>query len=151
MGTVNITPAKVEVSAAAVEKVNAERAALRTKHGVRIVTAPEEGDVLRYAAGGIYGFTYAPQTLECGLFIKGGYLCFEMHKLTDNSVYLLVTVTPEMKQKLEAATDLVEIEFFPEAYDRAQDLVALPYEKLSHLKPPNRDAGNKIKGFYQPS
>jgi hypothetical protein len=151
MGTVNITPAKVEVPAAVVEKVNAEREKFRQQHGVRIVTAPEEGDVVRHAKGGIYGFTYAPQTLECGLFIKTSYLAFEMHKLTDNSVKLLVTVTPETKQKIESATELIELEFFPQPYDRAQELVVLPYERLSHLKQPNRDTGNKIKGFYQPA
>jgi hypothetical protein len=150
MGTVQITPAKVAVPAAVVEKVKAEREAVRQKNGVRLVAGAEEGDVVRYATGGIYGFTYAPQTLECGLFGKAPYLSFEMHKLADNRILLLGLVTAEMKRKIEGAKDAVEIEFFPEPYDQAQELVVLEYEKLAHLKQPNRDTGNKIKGFYQP-
>lgn len=147
---VNITPAPVPVPEAVVAKVAQEREALRRQHGVRLVQGADEGDILKYARGGIYGFTYAPQTLDCGLFAKNPYLSFEMHKLESNSIRLLAAVTPEMKQKIETSTDLVEIEFYPDAYRSAHELVCLPYENLRHLKAPNRDEGNKIKGFYQP-
>jgi hypothetical protein len=146
---VNITPAPVAVPEAVLAKVAAEREALRLKHGLTIVQGEAEGDILKYARGGIYGFTYAPQTMDCGLFLKNPYLSFEMHKLADNSIKLIVVVTPDMKQKIEAAKDLIEIEIYPAAYQTASELVALPYEKLKHLKAPNRDEGNKLKGFYQ--
>lgn len=146
---VNITPAPVAVSEAVKAKVAQGRETLRGKHGVQVVKGEAEGDILKYARGGIFGFTYAPQTLDCGLFEKHPYLSFEMHKLADNSIKLLAVVTPEMKQKIESASGQVEISFYPDAYSTASELVALPYEKLQHLKAPNRDEGNKVKGFYQ--
>lgn len=146
---VNITPAPVPVSEAVIAKVAKERETLRLRHGVQVVQGVDEGDILKYARGGIYGFTYAPQTLDCGLFTKNPYLSFEMHKLADNSIKLLVAVSPEMKQKIESADGLVEIEIYPDAYRNATELIVLPYETVRHLKAPNRDEGNKIKGFYQ--
>ncbi len=146
---VNITPAPVEVSEAVKAKVAQARQALRSQNGVQLVQGEAEGDILKYARGGIYGFTYAPQTLDCGLFAKNPYLSFEMHKKADNSVFLLVVVTPEMKQKIEGASGPVEIAIYPDAYQTASELMALPYGKLQHLKAPNRDEGNKVKGFYQ--
>lgn len=148
---VNITPAPVAVPAAVVAKVAEGRELLRRQHGVQLVAGNDEGEILKYLRGGLYGFTYAPQTLECGLFAKHPYLSFEIHKLADNSIKLLAAVTPEMKQKIAAATETVEILFYPDAYSNATELVALPYEALRHLKAPNRDEGNKIKGFYQPA
>jgi len=147
---VNITPAPVPVPEAVIAKVANEREALRIKNGVQLVQGADEGDILKYARGGIFGFTYAPQTLDCGLFTKNPYLSFEMHKLADNSIKLLVVVTPEMKQKIESATGLVEIELYPDAYQTASELISLPWETVRHLKAPNRDEGNKLKGFYQP-
>jgi hypothetical protein len=147
---VNITPAPVAVPEAVVAQVAKEREELRRRHGVRLVQGDEEGEIVKYARGGIFGFTYAPQTLDCGLFIKNPYLSFEMHKLADNSIKLLAAVTPEIKKKIESATDVVEIDFYPDAYNHATELVALGYEHLRHMKPPDRDAGNRIKGFYQP-
>ena len=146
---VNITPASVPVSEAVIAKVAAERETLRLRHGVQLVQGVDEGDILKYAKGGIYGFTYAPQTMDCGLFTKNPYLSFEMHKLADNSIKLLVAVSPEMKEKIESAAGLVEIEIYPDAYRNATELISLPYETVRHLKAPNRDEGNKIKGFYQ--
>lgn len=148
---VNITPAAVTVPEAVIEKVAAQRELLRVRHGVQVVQGADEGDILKYARGGVYGFTYAPQSLDCGLFTKNPYLSFEMHKLADNSIKLLVAVTPEMKEKIETAAGLVEIEIYPDAYRNASELIALPYEAVRHLKAPNRDEGNKIKGFYQPA
>lgn len=148
---VNITPAPTAVPEAVVAKVAQERDALRRKNSVTLVTGEAEGDILKYAKGGVYGFTYAPQTLDCGLFGKNSYLSFEMHKLAGNSIQLIAVVTPEMKQKIESAKELVEIEIYPEAYRTASEVVALDYANLRHLKPPNRDEGNKIKGFYQPA
>ena len=146
---VNITPASVPVSEAVIAKVAAERETLRLRHGVQLVQGVDEGDILKYAKGGIYGFTYAPQTMDCGLFTKNPYLSFEMHKLADNSIKLLVAVSPEMKEKIESAAGLVEIEIYPDAYRNATELISIPYETVRHLKAPNRDEGNKIKGFYQ--
>jgi len=148
---VNITPAPVPVPEAVVAKVAQERESLRRQNSVRLVDGAEVGEILKYARGGIFGFTYAPQSLDCGLFTNRPYLSFEMHKLSDNSIKLLVAVTPEMKQKIASSKDLVEIEVYPDAYRTASELIELPYEALRHLKAPNRDEGNKIKGFYQPA
>ncbi len=149
---VNITPAAVPGPEAVVAKVAAERESLRAKHGVKLVGGAEEGDILKYARGGIYGFTYAPQTLDCGLFGKNPYLSFEIHKLADNSIKILAAVSPEMKKKIETAKEMVEIEFYPTAYRTALELICLPYENLRHMKAPSREEGegNKVKGFYQP-
>lgn len=148
---VNITPAPVPVPEAVVAKVAAERDSLRARHGVKLVQGDAEGDILKYARGGIYGFTYAPQSLDCGLFSKNPYLSFEMHKLADNAIRLVVAVTPDMKQKIESAQSVVEIEVYPDAYRTATELVALPYESLQHIKAPNREEGNKLKAFFQPA
>lgn len=148
---VNITPAPVTVSKEVVARIAQERESFRNRHAVRLVQGAEEGEILKYAQGGIYGFTYAPQTLDCGLFNKNPYLSFEMHKLKDNSIRLLVAVTPEIKKKIETATELFELTIYPDAYQTATELVVLPYASLRHLKAPKRDEGNKITGFYQPA
>lgn len=132
-------------------KVAEERESLRRRHGVRLVQGDEVGDILKYARGGIYGFTYAPQVLDCGLFAQNPYLSYEMHKLEDDSIQLLAAVTPEMKAKIESSREPVEIEIYPDAYRTASELIALPYERLRQLKAPNREEGNKIKGVYQPA
>ncbi|HEU0124653.1 MAG TPA: hypothetical protein VFQ91_29240 [Bryobacteraceae bacterium] len=147
---VNITPAPVAVPEAVIAKVAEGRVTLRRQHGVRLVDGAEEGEILKYMSGGLYGFTYAPQSLDCGLFSKNPYLSFEVHKQSDNTIKLLGVVTPEVKAKIAAATDLVEIEFYPDAYRTASELVVLPFAQLRHMKAPNRDEGNKIKCFYQP-
>lgn len=150
MAMVNISAAPAKVPEALAAKFKEAREAARAKHAVAVIQGAEEGDVIKYMRGGLYGFTYAPQTLDGGLFGKNPYLSFEMHKLADNSVKLLVAVTPAVKQKIESAKEICEIEFFPDAYNTATEFIVLPYESLSHLKQPNRDEGNKIKGFYQP-
>ncbi|MBM3756662.1 MAG: hypothetical protein FJW38_22090 [Acidobacteria bacterium] len=150
MAMVNISSAPAPVSEAVVAKFKAAREVLRTKNAVALIQGAEEGDVIKYMRGGLYGFTYAPQTLDGGLFGKNPYLSFEMHKLADKSVTLIAAVMPAMKEKVESAKEICEIEFFPDAYNTATEFIALPYASLSHLKQPNRDEGNKIKGFYQP-
>lgn len=148
---VNITPAPVAVPEAVIAKVAEGRATLRRQHGVRLVEGAEEGEILKYMRGGLYGFTYAPQSLDCGLFTKNPYLSFEVHKQSDGAIKVLGVVTPEIKAKIASATELVEIEFYPDAYRTASELVALPVGQLRHVKSPNRDEGNKIKCFYQPA
>ncbi|MBM3758386.1 MAG: hypothetical protein FJW38_30990 [Acidobacteria bacterium] len=54
------------------------------------------------------------------------------------------------RQVCTRAKEICEIEFFPDAYNAATEFIAFPYASLNHLKQPNRDEGNKIKGFYQP-
>lgn len=150
MAMVNISAAPAKVPEALAAKFKEAREAHRSKHAVTLIQGSEVGESIKYLRGGLYGFTYAPQTLEGGLFGTNPYLSFEMHKVPDKSVKLLAAVTPAMKQKIESTKEVCEIEFFPDAYNAAHELVVLPYESLSHLKPPNRDEGNKIKGFYQP-
>jgi hypothetical protein len=150
MAMVNISAAPAKVPEAIAAKFKEAREAARAQHAVAVIQGAEEGDVIKYMRGGLYGFTYAPQTLDGGLFGKNPYLSFEMHKLADKSVKLLAAVTPAVKQKIESAKEICEIEFFPDAYNAATEFIVLPYEALSHLKQPNRDEGNKIKGFYQP-
>lgn len=147
---VNISAAPAKVPEALAAKFKEAREAARTKHAVTVIKGAEEGEVIKYMRGGLYGFTYAPQTLDGGLFEKNPYLSFEMHKLADKSVMLLAAVTPAVKQKIESAKEVCEIELFPDAYHAATEFVILPYESLNHLKQPNRDEGNKIRGFYQP-
>jgi hypothetical protein len=151
MGMVNITPAPTPVPEEVVAKFAAEREEIRRKHGVRVVTKEEEGESVRYIRGGVYGFTYAPQTTECGLFAKHTFLSFEVHTLGDNSVKLIVAMTGEMKKKVETESSLAEIEFYPEPYGTAHECMVLAYETLRHVKPPVKDEGNRIKAFYQPA
>ncbi len=148
---VNITPASTPVSEAVVASVAQAREDLRRKHGVRIVESDEVGEGLKYLKSGVYGFTYSPNTLDSGLFPKYSYLNYEIHKLGDASLHIFAVMTPEMKQKIETVTELAEIEFYPEPYNKATEAMMIPFAKLRHPKQPNREDGNKVKSFFQPA
>lgn len=134
--------------AAAADPSQQAREALRERNGVRLVRNAEVGESIRRLPGGVFGFTYAPTTLEAGLFTNRAYLCFEVHRRADESVAVAAFVTAETAERLAGATDAIEIEFFPEPYEAATTLVPLEFAGMTLMKQPNRMKGNAVKAFY---
>lgn len=140
----------VSTSEAVLQKHEQERTQLRQRHGVRLVQGAEEGEVIKYLNGGLYGFTYAPATTDTGLFARRAFLSFEVHKLADYSIHILGCVTPAAKAAIESRTDTIEIEFWPEPYGEATELILLPLALLAHSRQPVRGNGSMIKTLLRP-
>lgn len=148
---VNITPAATPVPEAVLAKAAEERENIRRRHGVRPVEGDEIGEILKYLKGGVYGFTYSPNILDAGLFPGATYQSFEVHKLGDNSIKVIGFVTPEMAKKIETATSLIELEYYPEPYSKGTELVVLQMEQIKNAKPPAREEGNLVRAFLNPA
>lgn len=122
-----------------------EREALRSANGVRVVTREEEGTGVRYLPGGVYGFTGAPATAELPLFGKPMYEAFEIQKLADGGLVFVGYVTADEKKVIEAGSEPVVVDLYPEPRDAANTLVTIPGERVDRRRPPTRDHGNSMK------
>ena len=104
------------------------RQALRREHGVRVVTAEEEGTAASELAPGVYGFTSSP-ALASPLFAARRYRNFEVHRLADGPA-VVGFVTKGDAAKLTDRTGPVEIEVFPDQEGVATVIVAIPYGRI---------------------
>jgi hypothetical protein len=102
---------------------------LRNEHKVRILRPEEEGTAFEKLPNGVYGFTYAPAT-ETPLFANESYHSFELHKLPDDSGRLLVFCTPDEASKLNANREIFEISAFPDSWEAATQLGAVPLDRI---------------------
>jgi hypothetical protein len=119
------------------------RRAFREKHGVRLVTAEEEGTGLHRLPNGVFGYTYAPGLDQAPLFQEYRYQAFETHKLADGTVVLIGFVTPAEAAQIEAF-EAIRFRLLPAPSDEAQTAVALPLWRIQrHREHSTRDG----KGF----
>ncbi len=107
------------------------REALRREHGVRLVSAAEEGTAADQAPGGVYGFTSSP-ALASPLFAARRYRNFEVHRLPSGAVTLVGFVTAsEAAQLTRAEQDQpVTVAVYPDAEGEATTIVSIPYDRV---------------------
>src|SRR5258705_5772994 len=63
-----------------------DQEALRVTHGVRIVSAAEEGTGVNSLPGGVYGFTYSPALPNAPLFAERRFRSYETHTVVSGEV-----------------------------------------------------------------
>ncbi|MBX9603517.1 MAG: hypothetical protein K2X35_21095 [Bryobacteraceae bacterium] len=123
---------------------------LRAAHQLKLVEKNEEGESLLKLPPGRYGFSYAPQHGEAGLFSKSSYLAFEVHKRADGEVVILAYATPANAARLRDAREDFEIEVLPVPTSEATELVEVHQARLFRPKPLARDRQNALKSFLHP-
>jgi hypothetical protein len=132
-----------QVTPAEAESIRAAKEAARTRHGVRLVDAKDEGAGITAVPNGVYGFTYSPG-MESPLFAMEKYHTFEIHKLNDGSVRILGFVTPDKKAELESNNDILEIQVFPTAWADSDQMVIIPGEWVVGAPKAPREEGNPV-------
>jgi hypothetical protein len=141
------------MSATALRDVTAEeraRETLRVRHQVRLVKPEEEGTPLFRLPQGVYGFTYSPASHEAGLFSKRPYLCFELHRLTNEDSRLVGFATSAQAAALEKGESM-DLNVFPEPYGDATEPVVVPLGRIGRAKPLARSEGNKLTLWLRPA
>jgi hypothetical protein len=105
------------------------REALRREHGVRLVTASEEGVSAEELPAGTYGFTGSP-LLASPLFSARRYRNFEVHRLA-NGPAVIGFLSPGDAAKLTHAQDEPQtIRVYPDAEGDATTIVAVSYDRV---------------------
>ena len=102
---------------------------LRASHGVRIVTAEEEGAGVNVLPAGVYGYTYSPGLLNAPLFVARRYRSFEIHKLPGD-VFVIGFVSAEAAEQLLSASGDVSIQLQAEPDEQATVLATIPYSRI---------------------
>lgn len=104
--------------------------ALRVEHGVRLVTADEEGTGVGALPEGVYGFTYSPGLPNAPLFTVRRYRSFELHKVRGGEVFLVGFVPASTAVEVAGAASEVTVVVRPEPDADATTLVAVPYSRI---------------------
>ena len=104
--------------------------ALRTAHGVRIVTEAEEGTGVNALPAGVYGFTYSPALPNAPLFAVARYRSYETHKLSDGEVFVIGFATPADVARLQSGDGEQTILIQPYPEDGSNTLVKIPYSRI---------------------
>jgi hypothetical protein len=108
----------------------AAREALRRKHGVRLVSAVEEGSAVATLPAGVYGFTASP-VLASPLFANRRYRNFEVHALATGACLIGFVSPAEAAQLTQPVSDLIALKVFPDAEGEATAIVSLPYDRIA--------------------
>lgn len=120
-----------------------ERDAIRVRNLVRVITGIEEGCPLDRLPGGVYGFSYSPASDSVPLFAKRSLASFEIHKTAGASVQILGYVTGKESEAF-AGGDPQDIQLYPEVYQGADHLIAIPADRIVRAKGPSRRDGNYL-------
>ena len=119
-----------------------EQRSLRETHGLRVVTAEEEGTGADALPDGVYGFTYSPGLATAPLFATRRFRNYEMQKRFDGETYLLGFTTDEAAAQLSAGTAQVTVELLPQPQEGSAALVAVPCSRLKQNRhsAPNQES-----------
>src|SRR6185436_3670925 len=109
-----------------------DQQALRQAHGVRIVTAAEEGMGVNALPGGVYGFTYSPALPNAPLFAVRRFRSYETHKLASGEVFVIGFTTADAAVRLKPEDEEVTVQIQPEPDGESTVLVAIPYSRVRH-------------------
>ena len=121
-----------------------EREAFRKKFNVRIVASEQEGTSILRLPQGVYGFTTAPASDEMPVFSKPVYRCTELIR-TAEEILLLGYLNPAESEIVEKGLEPATVTLYPEPYEQATRLVAIPVSRIDRRRPPTRDEGNSMK------
>jgi hypothetical protein len=107
-----------------------DQQSLRTAHGVRLVTAAEEGTGVNALPAGVYGFTYSPALPNAPLFGERRFRTYETHKVANGEIYVIGFANVETAAAVASASEEQTVQIQPEPDDRANVLVKVPYSRI---------------------
>jgi hypothetical protein len=122
----------------------ADQLELRAVHGVRLVTADEEGLGVNALPTGVYGYTYSPGLPNAPLFAERRFHSYETHKLAGD-VLVIGYADVETAAQVASALDSVSIRVRPEAVSESDVIVRIPYSRIRQHRQyaaPNQDGFN---------
>ena len=105
---------------------------LRQTHGVRLVSAAEEGAGVNALPAGVYGFTYSPALENAPLFATRRYRSYETHKLAGGEVFVAGFASAQDAGQIASAAGEITVVIQPEPDEHASSLVAIPYARMRH-------------------
>jgi hypothetical protein len=111
------------------QTASSEQEALRSAHGVRLVSGAEEGTGVNALPAGTYGFTYSPGLPNAPLFAVRRYRSYETHKLPTGETYLIGFATPKAATDI-ASSEEVTVLLHPEPEGDSMVLVRIPYRSI---------------------
>ncbi|HKC55179.1 MAG TPA: hypothetical protein VKC35_03610 [Vicinamibacterales bacterium] len=109
-----------------------DQEALRVTHGVRIVSAAEEGTGVNSLPGGVYGFTYSPALPNAPLFAERRFRSYETHKVVSGEVFVIGFADVASAAALESNGGEQTLVLQPEPDAAANVLVKIPYSRMRH-------------------
>lgn len=68
-----------------------------------------------------------------------------MHKLQGGEVLYIGYMTSAEQQLFEAGLEPVTVDLYPDPYEEASNLVAVPASRIDRKRPPQRDLGSPMK------
>jgi hypothetical protein len=125
--------------------LSAERQSFRSPLGLRPVHEKEEGADIRRLPEGVYGYTTAPASDELPLFAAPIYRSTEVHKLKGGAVQVIGYVTEKEAAEIENGAEPLAVDLYPEPYEKAVKLAAIPLSRIDARKLPTRDHGNSMR------
>jgi hypothetical protein len=116
--------------------------ALRLKEKLARVTDELEGMPISALPDGVYGYSYSQPSDEMPLFAKRQYQCYEWHKRHDGVITVVGYAKPADAAAIEARTEPVDFNLYPEPYGEATTLLILDGKRIRRAKAPSRSDGN---------
>ena len=105
------------------------REALRREHGVRAVTAAEEGVAAEDLPAGTYGFTGSP-LLASPLFAAQRYRNFEVHRLPSGPAVIGFVSAADAAKLTRGHDGILTIRLYPDAEGEATTIVSISYDRV---------------------
>jgi hypothetical protein len=106
-----------------------DQEALRSTHGVRLVTPAEEGTGVNAVPAGVYGFTYSPALPNAPLWAQRRYRTYETHKLSNGEILVIGFADADTARRIESDGEhTIRIQAEPEG--DANVLVKIPYSRI---------------------
>lgn len=121
-----------------------EREQVRAKSKLRALKVEESGCPLAGLPEGIYGFTTSASTAEVAVFDQPVFRSFELHKLPGGETLYLGYLTEADLNAFESG-EAATLNLYPDPYESANHLVAVPDSRIDRKKPPLRDQGSPMK------
>jgi hypothetical protein len=106
------------------------------------VTDELEGMPISALPDGVYGYSYSQPSDEMPLFSKRQYQCYEWHKRADGGICVLGFAKPADAVMIEAKSEPVDFNLYPEPFGEAVTLVAVEGRRIRKAKAPSRSDGN---------
>ena len=122
-----------------------EREQQRASWNLRALKAEESGSPLASLPEGVYGFTTSAATSEVAVFDKPVFRSFEVQKVPGGETLLLGYLNEADLRVVESGAEAASVDLYPDPYETATHMAAVPASRIDRKKPPLRDQGSPMK------
>ncbi len=123
---------------------------IRNRNGLRALTEDEEGLGIDDQPAGVFGFTYSPAAENFPLFRTRKLRCYEAHKRSDGSAYLLGFLNPDEAASVRAARERVTVHLFAEPQGEATELMEIPMARVVGHKENSQRGAQGLELYVAP-